>query len=363
MNDFVTTQLPLAPLGAGDLIDRAVRLYRRHLWTLMRIAAPPVLIAALGSILWTVAVRELFSTPDTFSLVLYAFLVGLSIVLVIGGHIFNLLVMGGATRNLVAHLLKNEPVSMRSTYHAVRSRFWGLLGATAIIIVWTVLSIIVATVAWYVVFLIGATGPVAFAQIFPFWLTGLMVSIGLIAASLFALWVFFLLIGRVAYVPQVMLVEGRGVVASVSRSFSLARGNVRRLMAMTLFVTFATYAALWILVVPLGWYGYLKGVDPSPWNSAAWPIWYSIGYSILWPLSSIMLTPVWMLGLSLLYVDERVRHEGYDIELMAARQLGEMPQLTVESPFGPAISEIVGKSPPTTPTTSGSVLGLNRIHK
>jgi len=29
-------QLPLAPLGAGDLIDRAVRLYRRHLFTLIR---------------------------------------------------------------------------------------------------------------------------------------------------------------------------------------------------------------------------------------------------------------------------------------------------------------------------------------
>lgn len=361
MNDFVTTQLPLAPLGAGDLIDRAVRLYRRHLWTLMRIAAPPVLIAALGSILWTVAIREVFSTPDTFSLVLYAFLVGLSILLIVGGHTFNLLVMGGATRNLVAHLLKNEPVSMRSTYNAVRSRFWGLLGATAIIIVWTLLSTIVAVLGWYFVFLIAAVGLLALSQIAPFWLTGLIVSVGMIGASLFALWLFFLMIGRVAYVPQVMLVEGRGVVASVSRSFSLAKGNVRRLMAMTLFVTFATYAALWILVVPLGWYGYLKGVDPSPWNSAGWPIWYSIGYSILWPLSSILLTPVWMLGLSLLYVDERVRHEGYDIELMAARQLGEMPQLTVQSPFGPAISEMVGKSPPTPSMASSSVLGLDRV--
>ena len=34
-----------------------------------------------------------------------------------------------------------------------------------------------------------------------------------------------------------------------------------------------------------------------------------------------------MLGLSLLYVDERVRHEGYDIELMASRRLGEIPIL------------------------------------
>jgi hypothetical protein len=359
MSNFAT-HLPLAPLGAGDLIDRAVRLYRRHLWTLMRIAAPPVIVTAVGSILWTVALREIFDTPATINLILYAALIGLSLILIVGGYVFNLLVMGGATRNLVAHLLKSEPVSVGATYASVRSRFWGLLGATAIILLWALLSALVALMGWYFVFLIGAVGLFAFAQIAPAWLTALIVTLGTICASVVALWLFFLMIGRVAYVPQVMLVEGRSVLESVSRSFSLAKGNVRRLMAMTLFVTFATYAALWILVVPLGWYGYLRGVDPSPWNSAEWPIWYSIGYSILWPLSSIMLTPVWMLGLSLLYVDERVRHEGYDIELMAARQLGEMPESTVQSPFGPAISEIVRKTPPPPPMASGRVLGLGQ---
>ena len=46
---LVGSELALAPLGAGDLIDRAVRLYRRHFLTLIRIAAPPVLISATGS--------------------------------------------------------------------------------------------------------------------------------------------------------------------------------------------------------------------------------------------------------------------------------------------------------------------------
>jgi hypothetical protein len=66
-----------------------------------------------------------------------------------------------------------------------------------------------------------------------------------------------------------------------------------------------------------------------------------------------------MLGLSLLYVDERVRHEGYDIELMAARQLTEMPKLNdrVASPFAPAI--VMEKVPPRPPPMPGrSMLGL-----
>ena len=180
--------------------------------------------------------------------------------------------------------------------------------------------------------------------------------IGFIGASALAMWLFFFMVGRIAYVPQVMLVEGKRVFESMSRSFSLARGNVRRLMAMTLFITFATYSALMILVIPLGFYGYLNGIDPSPWNGSEWPIWYAIGYSVLEPLSSILLAPVWMLGLSLLYVDERVRHEGYDIELMASQRLDAMPNINVTSPFAPAISTFPAPMPAF--ASKGSMLGL-----
>jgi len=57
-----------------------------------------------------------------------------------------------------------------------------------------------------------------------------------------------------------------------------------------------------------------------------------------------------------------VRHEGYDIELMAARQLPEMPTLPgVVSPFAPAL--VTGRAPrfvapPPQPVQSGTVLGL-----
>ncbi len=359
MPSSIASQLPLTPLGAGDLIDRAVRLYRRHLFTLIRIASPPVLVAAVGSILWTIAWREIFVTPNSTTLALYILLLVSGSILIVGGHIFNLVVMGGATRNLVAHLLRNDPVSARATYSAVRSRFWGLLGAAVIIVIWIMMSMTVAFFGWYLVVVVLTIGSFLLSRMAPIWLLTIVGGISFLAATVVALWLFFFVVGRVAYVPQVMLVEGRGVFEAFGRSFSLARGNVRRLMAMTLFTTFATYSALMILLIPLGWYGYLSGVDPSPWNSTQWPAWYAIGYSVVGPLSSILLTPVWMLGLSLLYVDERVRHEGYDIELMAARQLGDMPDVDVSSPFGPALSSSIRKLPPPPPRSSGRVLDLS----
>ena len=338
------TDLHIVPLGAGDLIDRAVRLYRRHLMVLIRIAAPPVFVTALGSVIfWTIAGPRVFSTQTGSELALYVMLTLAGLVLLVGGHLFSLIVMGGASRNLVMHLLWDEPVRARATYTAVRERFWSLLGASLIIMLWLGLSSSVAFFGLYLVSTLIAVGVFFMAQSAPIWFSIILGVIGGIAGTVVALYLFFFMVGRMAYVPQVMLVEGKRISESISRSFALAKGNVRRLMAMTLFIIFATYSALMILVIPLSWYGYLNGIDPSPWASSQWPVWYAIAYSILEPLSSILLAPVWMLGMSLLYVDERVRHEGYDIELMASQKLPEMPQLNVNSPLAPAIFVAPGK--------------------
>jgi hypothetical protein len=242
----------------------------------------------------------------------------------------------------------------------VRARFWGLLGASLGVLVWIVISLSVIWVVWYLMFLMILFAVLVASVVHP-WFSIVIGIVGGLLATAVGLWLFFFIVSRVAYVPQVMLVEGKGVFESFSRSFSLARGNVRRLMAMTLFTAFATYSALMVLLVPLTWYGYLSGIDPI--NSAQWPAWYAIAYSVLGPLSSILLTPVWMLGLSLLYVDERVRHEGYDIELMAARQLGELPDVNVSSPLGTALSAIAGqKQPPPAPPEprpSSNILNLS----
>src|SRR5712691_8965593 len=353
-------QLSLAPLGAGDLIDRAVRMYRHHFFTLIRIAAPPVLVSALGWMITTITFREISATGSEAGLALYVLLFMAGIVIIVSGSLFSVIVIGGATRNLVAHLLSNEPVSARATYRAVKERFWSLLGGSIVVALWLGLATIVASMAWFMVFAIISISS-AFASSLG-WVSGVVFVIGAIASTILALCLFFLLAGRAAYVPQAILVEGRTVFDAIGRSFGLASGNVRRLMAMTLFTVFATYSALLLLLIPLGWYGSLNGVDLSSFGTA-WPTWYAIGYQVILQCSHILLAPIWMLGLSLLYVDERVRHEGYDIELMAARQLSEMPKLPgVVSPFAPAL--VTGRAPKFVPPppghmNTGSVLGLS----
>ena len=63
-----TPELSLLRLGAGDLIDRAVRFYRKFFWTFILIAAQPVVIGTVISVGWTVLGRQIFSlSADKFS--------------------------------------------------------------------------------------------------------------------------------------------------------------------------------------------------------------------------------------------------------------------------------------------------------
>src|SRR5436853_6594723 len=145
---FNELQLALAPLGAGDLIDRAVRLYRPHFLTLIRISAPPVLVSAAGSTLTTIAFRGIGATPSSARLALYLLMLLGGGIVIVCGSLFSLIVMGGATRNLVAHLLWNEPVTARTTYRAVKERFWGLLGASILVALWLGFAAIIAAMGY-----------------------------------------------------------------------------------------------------------------------------------------------------------------------------------------------------------------------
>ncbi|MCA1635559.1 MAG: hypothetical protein LC802_18175 [Acidobacteria bacterium] len=364
MATLAVNQLQLAPLGAGDLIDRTVRLYRRHFMALIRASAPPVIVSSVGTVLWSIGVRSIVLAESESRLAVYFLLALFGPLLWFGGSLAQLIVMGGASRNLVMHLLSDEPVTARRIYTSVRSRFWGLFGATLAVVLCLVISLVLASVALFASVLIILLVALVTVPLGAPWLTAILSILLYVAGLVATLFVFFLVGGRVAYVPQVLMVEGKGVMASISRSAGLARGNVRRLMALFLFIFFANYSALMLLLIPLGWVGYLNGISPFEMDPTRLPMWYSISSTVFAQLSAILLAPVWMLGLSLLYVDERVRHEGYDVELLASQRLGEMPELPggMTGPLAPALAAAHVPAPSASGEDEkfpGSMLGLN----
>jgi hypothetical protein len=356
--------LSITPLGAGDLIDRAVRFYRNNFRTFIFIAAVPVIIGTAVSVGWHMAAREIFSVGSRIEpaeqFFYYLFLWLGSLVIWFTESVATLSVMGGASRNFVRHLLFGEEISFRATYRYTWARLGGLIVASTMI---AIILGIVGVIIFYIgmlaaglgIFLVGWA--LSDIPVLAF-LIGLAVGL---AGTSGAVWLFFLLASRFAYVPQVMLVEGRDAFSAIGRSASLASGNVKRLVALFFFTLFATYSALALFYVPLVWYAWVNGIDffGDP-NSV--PPTFEILTQLVSQASLILLSPVWMTGLCLLYVDERVRHEGYDIELAAARRIGDIPDVPADyiNPLKPAL--VSGGVMPSTPLpdrgSSITTLGL-----
>lgn len=363
----LTQSTNITPLGAGDLIDRAVRFYRGNFWTFVWIAAPPIVVGTLLSVGWTLLTKQIFSvgaqrggSSEMVGYYLFSSLGGLIIWLT--ETVATLTVMGGASRNFVRHLLFGEPVTFAATYKNVLSRLGGLIAASTLLAF--ILSI-TGVIVFYFGLFIGIIAIMIAAMAFSFSpFIAFIVSLALGLAVFFGtLWLFFLVVSRFAYVPQVMLVEGQGVFAAVGRSASLASGNVQRVAGLFIFTLVATYSALALFYIPLGWYAWASGVEVLSYFSLddTIPAWYKIASQFLWQTSLILLTPTWMIGLCLLYVDERVRHEGYDIELMAAQRLGEIPAVPLEfsNPLQPALA--AAGAPQNSATTTTEVRNKNSM--
>jgi hypothetical protein len=120
---------------------------------------------------------------------------------------------------------------------------------------------------------------------------------------------------RFAFFVQAVVVEGRGPVDALRRSWRLVRGSYWRVLGIMLLLLLLLY----ILVgVPTGIAGVAISIifpDPVRHFALRQSLSTLIGY-----ISQIVVLPLQLVAYTLLYYDLRVRKEGYDIELLAGGQ-------------------------------------------
>lgn len=354
------------PLSPGDLVDRAIRLYRENFLVFILAAAPPVLIAMVVMLgWWTLARLYVYRNSDDLGNIAHFLFIWIgNLVIWSVEAIAMLVVMGGASRNFVRHILFSERLSVLTIYKNVLRQLVPLLIASTTIFL--VVGIIGGLIIYFgtaigIILALIVGGIFSFAAILAFPLAIVIAS----AAIFFTFWLFFLVASRFAYVPQIITVEELGPFAAIGRSATLAGANVRRFATLFLFTIFATYSALAILYVPLGWYAWFDGIpienlmiaDPD-----VVPLWYEVAGQVISQLSIILLAPVWLIGLCLLYIDERARSENYDLELLARQRLGEIPDVPDQymNPLRPALgtTPAAATTMAKRPRRQNSILGL-----
>jgi hypothetical protein len=274
-----------------------------------------------GVISFTVGWRNFSVTRGDWRLALNVLLLLTGAGLYICGRATFIFVLGAASRAIYHRLTGGAPLRPREIYRAVLRRFWPLVGATLCVAALT-------TAAFFFIYMIGSVSIALYVLVatlvlvkLPFWLQVLIHSVSGLAVLLALLWCFLVVYERAVYVPQILLVEERGVFSALGRSFALAGRDVRRVGVLLLFEVCVSWAVFFLLLAPLAWYGALHGIGVGGFFGEQPPLWYNIASETLSQASEILIAPVWLLGCTLLYFERRVRREGLDLEVLANRLL------------------------------------------
>lgn len=283
---MTSTALSLRPLGTGELLDRAVRLYRRHFLTFLGIVAIVQIPLALVSLVFTLVLRGgTYSAAETSQAATLVGVIGLGVVSILSFILIQALGTAALT-SATADSYLGQPVSLGGAYRKI-GRTWLVLVVALLLIMLISLGI---TLWWIFVPCIG-------------WLTGLgmLFFVGLVISPLVA--------------PVVVLEKKRGR-SAVRRAWDLAR---RRFWPVVGFVTALFILSSIFSTLPSTVVSFLTqmGIVSSPDPLGNQAVISTVISSLTTLLFSLLFLPFQLTAMTLLYFDLRIRTEGFDLAMLA----------------------------------------------
>ena len=307
----------LEPISTGDIIDRAVRLYRRNFTPLVAITAVPTLIGYVVSVMfWSGYTSLITATASTRGVPVSAIWM-----ILLGGLGYPiwayamLLTVSGLSRVVGDHLMLSEPITFRRCLAAVRRRLGAITLMGLIVVMMLVLAYIVFSIVVFILMLAGTllVGVIAAASL-PQWITTTVLVVLVIVGVAAALLAVLMVVARVVFLPQIVMIEGQSAGNALGRAMRLGKGNWYRVAAIALFTYFISTSLLAAFTVPVLTALYFSdSLSPEFFIGPTW----SILYNSFGQISNLLSLPIWIISFTLLYFDSRVRKEAYDLDLIA----------------------------------------------
>lgn len=255
----------LRPLSTGELLDRTFSLYRNHFMLFVGIFALPRLLV-LGLEFWQLVDQKPYArTPNILASLLW------TLALMLAGMIMAA-ASQAATVIAVSELHLDRPASVMESFARVKGHLFGVI----------VISIIVA---------LGMG-----AGLLAFLVPGVLLAI----------------IWSVAVPAKVL--EDKGALAALSRSVDLVKGDWGRVFVIWLLVLTLSVGVPLLFGVPILIATYMSARAGMRNAVLGWQI-----ASLVTSYIAVSLVgAVGTIAFSLVYYDERVRKEAFDLQLMMA---------------------------------------------
>ncbi|MGH3376064.1 MAG: hypothetical protein ACRDP6_15110 [Actinoallomurus sp.] len=296
-------EIPLRPLGVSEILDGAVTYIRRNPRATLGLSA--VLTCAVEIII-TLA-QYFFIGSQARSEVTPGVLtrsVGSAFLIIAGGMVLTayiVLLLAGLLAPVMARMLLGRATSFGQAWRIARPYVPRLLGVASLMIVIIVLGMAVPFAPLLLAILVGA--PAGLQGLF--WVVGVPLSFVLLVAG----YVWF------ALATPILVLEQRGVTASLRRSAEIVRGRWWRTFGvLVLAQVIAVLAGSVVLPMPFAVVErILLGINPEP-NG-----WTLVGLVALGAIGRIiagtLVNPFNAGVIAMFYADRRMRREAFDLEL------------------------------------------------
>jgi hypothetical protein len=297
-------------MSLGEILDRSIQVYRNQFWAFAMVGAVPALVVqgvrladAFGFHLYSSAVSDnhwtpgVYMTQGVFAIGFYHF-----------ESFFSFLLFPVILR-LVSGIVLSEQIGIREAWRFFGERWRRYLWLAALSLLAELVIVEAVTIALFAATmgLIEAFGPPSLLEPGP----GLAIAGSWLTAGLVA----FLRLGSSLSlaIPSAAL-ENLKTLRALRRSWKLTHGS--RLRIALTWVVLAL--AAWMLSASFQWILRLIFILLVRTTHARW-----VAYSLYPTLSRALRTvlaaligPIYPIALTLIYYDQRIRREGFDIERM-----------------------------------------------
>lgn len=301
----------LRPLSTSQVLDRTFQLYKNHFVLFVGIAvvgpgltllANLILLFALGAPVvpdpkhFEGAALLSFFARSTINAV-----VGL-IVLAIGSAIAT-----GATVHAVSMVHLGKSTTILESYRRITSSFWRILGVIVRVFFITLGPVVGGYVALILISIGMSLALIGLGRAIAFGL-GVLIGLGVLVAA--AVWSVYLYCRYALAVPA-CVVEALPSKYAMVRSKFLSHHSVFRIFCIFLLTILLGFALTSVLQLPAFFFA-------NPFRMQAGPM--SLGYLFFGQLGEFLgktfAGPIATIAIALVYFDERVRKEAFDLQLM-----------------------------------------------
>ena len=300
--------LPLRPLGLGDIYDAAFKIIRFNpkatVGSAVLVAAVSMAIPIIVTTVLTLAVDlSLDRSGDDVSTAEALGYAGAGGSLILGTVLqsVGLILVTGMIAHVTAAAAIGRRLSLGEAWAATRGSRWRLVGLTVLLALMTTAIVVVYIVLW-----------VLAIALLPTWA---IVVFGIASFPLFVAFGFWFWI-RVYYLPvPALMIERIGVFAALGRGFRLTRRQFWRTFGIALLTLLIGGVAGAMLSAP---FSIAAQIVPLAMASTRYAVLIGVVLTALGTVvQTAFVTPFSGAVTSLQYLDQRMRKEAYDVELMA----------------------------------------------